>query len=161
MTSHFIVIPPKAPTTPEPTGGSMNEKVQPVVNAANLGPEELAAWLFRVSRDAGVSTQDYSMPLFELESAATSLRYVSENLATRINFLSGPEIIRPEGHSTAIQAELDSLRVILAAVRDSQRTILSSVARLQQTAHSSPDLCQQAHLQECAEQESGKEKRGP
>lgn len=134
---------------------------QPVINAANLSPEELSAWLIGMSTAAARARQGYSSVLFELKNTESSLRFAMADLESRISFLASDQIIRSADHSTAIQAELDSLRVIFAAVRDSQQTILSSVARLQKIANSSPDLCQQAHLQECAEQGLGKEKRDP
>ncbi|CTQ23372.1 Predicted protein [Klebsiella variicola] len=134
---------------------------QPVIDAGNLSSEELSAWLIGVATAAKKARQGYENLTLELQSAESSLRYAMADLEPRINFLASDQIIRSADRSTAIQAELDSLRVIFAAVRDSQQTILSSVAQLQQTAHSYPDLYQQAHLQECAEQESDKGRRGP
>ena len=133
---------------------------QPVINAANLSPEELSAWLIGMSTAAARARQGYSSVLFELKNTESSLRFAMADLESRISFLASDQIIRSADHSTAIQAELDSLRVIFAAVRDSQQTILSSVAQLQRIERQATAPDRQDHLQEYAEQESEKEIKG-
>ena len=138
----------------------MSNKITPQINAnvphictGGLEGRELADWLLRLSSVAVKVSQGYSAVLFELQSAESSLRYAIADLEPRINFLASDQIIRSADHSTAVQEDLDNLRMILAAVRNSQQTILSSVAQLRKIDHSTQSLCQQGPAQGCAGQE--------
>lgn len=126
---------------------------RPVINAAGLGPVELAAWLSKMASDAKVSSENYSALLHELNSAERSLRYVSEELATRINFLASDRIIRSADHSTAIQEGLNVLTEISLAVHDSRQTILSCLTQLQQIERQDHIPDRKDHLQGCSERE--------
>lgn len=117
----------------------MNKQPQIIINAADLSPEQLREWISEMADYAKKADLDYEITSMKLSSAESSLRYFADNLKCRINYLSSDQIIHSADHSSAIQEELDTLRVLLAAVCDSQRTISALFPLLQKVSHNSPD----------------------
>lgn len=133
----------------------MSNTTKPIIDAADLGPKELSAWLSKLALDADQAGQDTEMILHKLKSAEASLRYIAEDLGSRISYLASDKIIRSADHSSAVQEDLNNFRMIHVAVHGMQQTTLSLINRLLQASHTSADQDREVPFQVCAGQGLG------